>query len=109
MPATAAPLSHLRVCMRGVHTPSRAAGVMPLILASSVLAVPGVVSRLTGAVWVEDAAAAVGPAGPLYLPASCALIAAFNYYYTFLQVTGGVGAGGAYGVCGEGEGKGGRQ
>ncbi len=35
---------------------------------------------------LDDAARALGPGGPLYLPFNVALIVFFNYYYTFLQV-----------------------
>jgi len=35
---------------------------------------------------LDDAAKALGPGGPLYMPFNIALIVFFNYYYTFLQV-----------------------
>jgi len=63
-----------------------ATGVMPLIFASSLLALPSALARYTDIVALDDAARAVGPGGPLYLPFNIALIVFFNYYYTFLQL-----------------------
>jgi preprotein translocase subunit SecY len=59
---------------------------MPLIFASSLLGLPLALARLTDSATLERAAAALGPGGALYLPVNVALIAFFNYYYTFLQV-----------------------
>eukprot|EP00775_Hariotina_reticulata_P012127 gene12127-12265_t len=63
-----------------------ATGVMPLIFASSLLGLPLALARLTDSAALERAAAALGPGGALYLPVNVALIACFNYYYTFLQL-----------------------
>lgn len=62
-------------------------GVMPLIFASSLLGLPLALARLTDSAALEGAASALGPGGALYLPVNVALIAFFNYYYTFLQVS----------------------
>jgi hypothetical protein len=59
---------------------------MPLIFASSLLGLPLALARLTDSAALEGAATALGPGGALYLPVNVALIAFFNYYYTFLQV-----------------------
>lgn len=59
---------------------------MPLIFASSLLGLPLALARLTDSAALERAAEALGPGGSLYLPVNVALIAFFNYYYTFLQV-----------------------
>jgi preprotein translocase subunit SecY len=59
---------------------------MPLIFASSLLGLPLALARLTDSAGLERAAEALGPGGSLYLPVNVALIAFFNYYYTFLQV-----------------------
>jgi preprotein translocase subunit SecY len=59
---------------------------MPLIFASSLLGLPLALARLTDSAALEGAASALGPGGALYLPVNVALIAFFNYYYTFLQV-----------------------
>ena len=61
-------------------------GVMPLIFASSLLGLPLALARLTDSAALERAAESLGPGGALYLPVNVALIAFFNYYYTFLQV-----------------------
>jgi preprotein translocase subunit SecY len=61
---------------------------MPLIFASSLLGLPLALARLTDSAALEGAATALGPGGALYLPINVALIAFFNYYYTFLQVCG---------------------
>jgi preprotein translocase subunit SecY len=63
-----------------------ATGVMPLIFASSLLGLPLALARYADAPALDAAAAALAPGGPGYLPASVALIAFFNYYYTFLQL-----------------------
>lgn len=59
---------------------------MPLIFASSLLGLPLALARLTDSAALEGAASSLGPGGALYLPVNVALIAFFNYYYTFLQV-----------------------
>eukprot|EP00252_Welwitschia_mirabilis_P020687 TRINITY_DN5115_c0_g1_i3.p1 TRINITY_DN5115_c0_g1~~TRINITY_DN5115_c0_g1_i3.p1 ORF type:complete len:436 (+),score=92.76 TRINITY_DN5115_c0_g1_i3:155-1462(+) len=61
-------------------------GVMPIIFSTSSLALPGTLSRLTGLASLKNAATALAPGGPLYLPTNVLLIAFFNYYYTFLQL-----------------------
>eukprot|EP00887_Chlorella_sp_A99_P001898 scaffold18.g1898.t1 len=63
-----------------------ATGVMPVIFASSLLALPSAVARYANVPALESAAAALSPSGPLYLPANVGLIVAFNYLYTFLQL-----------------------
>ena len=63
-----------------------ATGVMPLIFASSLLALPAAVARYTDLAVLDDFAKTIGPGGLLYLPTNIALIIFFNYYYTFLQV-----------------------
>jgi protein transport protein SEC61 subunit alpha len=61
---------------------------MPVIFASSLLAAPSAVARYAGGAGgaLEAAARALAPGGPAYLPANVALIVAFNYLYTFLQL-----------------------
>jgi preprotein translocase SecY subunit len=63
-----------------------ATGVMPLIFASSLLGLPAAAARYFDTPALDNAAAAVAPGGPLYLPVNVLLIALFNYYYTFLQL-----------------------
>eukprot|EP00877_Chromochloris_zofingiensis_P000361 jgi/Chrzof1/10325/Cz04g37160.t1_SECY1[v5.2] len=63
-----------------------ATGVMPLIFASSLLGLPLALARYTDSATVDNIARSLGPQGPLYLPVNIALIAFFNYYYTFLQL-----------------------
>jgi protein transport protein SEC61 subunit alpha len=62
------------------------AGVMPIIFASSLLALPATLSRLTGSPALDGLVTALGPGGGAYLPVNVALIAFFNYFYTFLQL-----------------------
>ena len=62
------------------------AGVMPIIFASSLLALPSTLTRLTGAAQLEGLVTALGPGGGAYLPVNVVLIAFFNYFYTFLQL-----------------------
>lgn len=63
-----------------------ATGVMPVIFSSSLLAVPSALARYTNSPILEKASAGLAPGGPLYLPTNVALIVAFNYLYTFLQL-----------------------
>jgi preprotein translocase SecY subunit len=63
-----------------------AAGVMPVIFSSSLLAVPSTLLRFTNLEGLSGVAQALGPGGKLYLPLSVILIALFNYFYTFLQL-----------------------
>eukprot|EP00891_Asterochloris_glomerata_P001298 jgi/Astpho2/1298/Aster-06174 len=64
-----------------------ATGVMPVIFSSSLLALPTALERYLGNIpGLQQGARALAPNGPLYLPTNIALIAAFNYYYTFLQL-----------------------
>lgn len=63
-----------------------ATGVMPVIFSSSLLALPSAVARYFNTPVIDKAAAALSPGGPLYLPTNVALIVAFNYLYTFLQL-----------------------
>lgn len=60
-------------------------GVMPVIFASSLLAVPPAIIKFGGLGGLSGAATAVAPGGALYLPLSVALIAVINQFYTFLQ------------------------
>lgn len=62
------------------------AGVMPIIFASSLLALPATLARLGGGSGLDGLVAALGPQGGAYLPVNVALIAFFNYFYTFLQL-----------------------
>jgi preprotein translocase subunit SecY len=59
---------------------------MPVIFASSLLALPSSLARYANVPALESAANALSPAGPLYLPTNVALIVGFNYLYTFLQL-----------------------
>eukprot|EP00897_Mesotaenium_endlicherianum_P001698 jgi/Mesen1/1556/ME000134S00676 len=61
-------------------------GVMPIIFSSSLLAAPASLARFTGSAALQSAAVALYPGGALYLPTNVALIAFFNYFYTFLQL-----------------------
>lgn len=63
-----------------------ATGVMPVIFASSLLAAPQALARYFNAPVVAAIAKGVSPAGSFYLPVNVALIAFFNWYYTFLQL-----------------------
>lgn len=63
-----------------------ATGVMPVIFSSSLLAVPSALARYAHSPVIERAAASLSPGGSLYLPSNVALIVAFNYLYTFLQL-----------------------
>ncbi|KXZ55679.1 hypothetical protein GPECTOR_2g1229 [Gonium pectorale] len=63
-----------------------ATGVMPLIFASSLLALPAALARYTDSAALDDFSRTIGPGGPLYVPFNVALIVFFNYYYTFLQL-----------------------
>ncbi|KAL6776154.1 SECY1 [Auxenochlorella protothecoides x Auxenochlorella symbiontica] len=62
-----------------------ATGVLPVIFASSLLAVPSTLARFTHSSTLAGAANALGPGGAFYLPVNVALIVGFNYLYTFLQ------------------------
>ena len=59
-------------------------GVMPVIFASSLLAVPPAILKF-GNVGGSGLVAQVSPGGALYLPLSVVLIATINHFYTFLQ------------------------
>lgn len=63
-----------------------ATGVMPVIFASSLLALPSALARYANLPALESVAGALSPSGALYLPANVALIVGFNYLYTFLQL-----------------------
>ncbi|KAK3233650.1 hypothetical protein CYMTET_56067 [Cymbomonas tetramitiformis] len=62
------------------------AGVMPIIFASSLLALPSAAARFTGSEPIIFIAKGLYPDGPFYLPVNIGLIAFFNYFYTFLQL-----------------------
>eukprot|EP00667_Euglena_gracilis_P004823 EG_transcript_4847 len=61
-------------------------GVMPIIFASSLLALPATVARFLDNESLVNVARAVSPGGAVYQPLNVALIAFFNYFYTFLQL-----------------------
>lgn len=61
-------------------------GVMPIIFSSSLLAAPYSIARFTGNEGLQAVATALYPGGLLYLPTNVAMIAFFNYFYTFLQL-----------------------
>ncbi|GMH33076.1 hypothetical protein BSKO_00910 [Bryopsis sp. KO-2023] len=63
-----------------------ATGVMPVIFASSLLAVPTTLARNTDNQAILSVAQSLYPTGALYLPVSVGLIAFFNWYYTFIQL-----------------------
>ena len=93
----------LRSCALAPHPPHthptqvNATGVMPVIFSSSLLALPQALARYAQLPALDAAAAALSPSGAFYLPTNVALIAAFNYLYTFLQARGGEGR--AFGGC----------
>ena len=62
------------------------AGVMPIIFASSLLALPATLARFAPNPVLIGAAKAVYPGGAAYVPVNIALICFFNYFYTFLQL-----------------------
>lgn len=62
------------------------AGVMPIIFASSLLAVPAGIANFTGSEAIATVAKGLYPGGPLFLPVNIGLICFFNYFYTFLQL-----------------------
>ena len=62
------------------------AGVMPIIFASSLLALPATLARFAPNPVIIGAAKAVYPGGAAYVPVNVALICFFNYFYTFLQL-----------------------
>ena len=61
-------------------------GVMPIILSSSALTFPDVLSQFSNAEWIRSLAAAFGPSSALHLPLELLLIAYFNGFYTKLQL-----------------------
>ena len=61
-------------------------GVMPIILSSSALTFPEVLSQFSNAEWIRGVAAAFGPSSALHLPLELLLIAYFNGFYTKLQL-----------------------
>ncbi|KAG7672533.1 hypothetical protein KSW81_001495 [Nannochloris sp. 'desiccata'] len=63
-----------------------ATGVMPVIFSSSLLALPSAAARYINTPAMDTAAKALAPGGAFYLPTNVALIVAFNYLYTFLQL-----------------------
>ena len=60
--------------------------VMPIIFASSLLALPATIARFAPNPVIIGAAKAVYPGGAAYVPVNIALICFFNYFYTFLQL-----------------------
>jgi len=62
------------------------AGVMPIIFASSLLALPSGLARFSGSEALQGFAALLYPGQALYLPVNVGLICFFNYFYTFLQL-----------------------
>ena len=62
-----------------------ATGVMPVIFATSLLAAPPALVKLSGLDGASSAAQELSPGGTLYLPLTIVLIAVINRFYTFLQ------------------------
>ena len=63
------------------------AGVMPIIFASSLLALPATLTRFTDNGAVMGVAKFLSPGGGAgYVPVNVAMICFFNYFYTFLQL-----------------------
>ncbi len=63
------------------------AGVMPIIFASSLLALPATLTRFTDNGAVLGVARFLSPGGGAgYVPVNVAMICFFNYFYTFLQL-----------------------
>jgi protein transport protein SEC61 subunit alpha len=62
------------------------AGVMPIIFASSLMALPATLARFTDNGAVMSVAKFIYPGGVGYIPVNVALICFFNYFYTFLQL-----------------------
>jgi preprotein translocase SecY subunit len=63
-----------------------ATGVMPIIFASSILALPQVFSRLTDNRLIKDISTTLNASGPVYSLYTLVLIFLFNYLYTLLQL-----------------------
>jgi len=63
-----------------------AAGVMPVIFATTLMSLPSGLARVTNSEAIAKVAAQLYPSGLLYLPTYVTLIVFFNYYYTFLQL-----------------------
>merc|ERR1711976_969841 len=63
-----------------------AAGVMPVIFATTLISVPSGVARIADNQILESVATALYPTSVFYLPTYVTLIVFFNYYYTFLQL-----------------------
>ena len=86
--ARASTLSASSSLKRSSYLPFKvnAAGVMPVIFSSSLLALPSAVARFTSTEALAKVAQVLGPGGSFYTPVSVALIAFFNYFYTFLQL-----------------------
>ncbi|CAI5530495.1 unnamed protein product, partial [Closterium sp. Naga37s-1] len=80
--------SRYNIKTRNAYLPFKvnSTGVMPIIFSSSLLAAPYSIARFTGSAAFQSAATALYPGGFFYLPANVALIAFFNYFYTFLQL-----------------------
>lgn len=62
------------------------AGVMPIIFASSLMALPSTLGRFTDSAALASFSNLISSGGGLYLPVNVILIAFFNYFYTFLQL-----------------------
>merc|ERR1712118_560484 len=62
-----------------------ATGVMPIILSTSVLGFPAIVSRYSNSEILQKLALSFSPTSPLYTPYNVAFIFLFNYFYTFIQ------------------------
>eukprot|EP00959_Pyramimonas_sp_CCMP1952_P359002 7517333-Pyramimonas_sp.AAC.1 len=59
---------------------------MPIIFASSLLALPAGLANFTGSEAIGAVARQLYPGGSAYLPVNIGLICFFNYFYTFLQL-----------------------
>jgi preprotein translocase subunit SecY len=60
-------------------------GVMPVIFATSLLAVPPAIVKFANMDSGSGLLGSLSPGGALYLPLTVVLIATINHYYTFLQ------------------------
>ena len=58
---------------------------MPVIFASSLLAVPSALVRLSGVQALQDVSSQLAPGGSFYLPLTITFICVINYFYTFVQ------------------------
>jgi preprotein translocase subunit SecY len=62
-----------------------ATGVMPIIFASSLLALPSNISRFSDIEFLQNFASNLNPSSPTYIFYNVGMIYLFNYFYTFIQ------------------------